>query len=103
MLTKILLAEEIAQVKEAIPWARCASGNVWLTLWDITSLPSLILAGGVTPDCCVVVRIPAEVVFAHVFELVLVGFLYSPVLAIFSRHCFVNLTLVVFSITSLTI
>ena len=24
-----LLAEEITQVKEAIPWVRCASGNVW--------------------------------------------------------------------------
>ena len=24
-----LLAEEIAQVKEAIPWVRCASGNVF--------------------------------------------------------------------------
>ena len=25
-----LLAEEITQVKEAIPWVRCASGNVYL-------------------------------------------------------------------------
>ena len=26
-----LLAEEIIQAKEAIPWVRCASGNVFLT------------------------------------------------------------------------
>ena len=26
-----LLAEEISQVKEAIPWVRCASGNVRLS------------------------------------------------------------------------
>ena len=29
--TGILLAEEITQVKEAIPWVRCASGNVSLS------------------------------------------------------------------------
>ena len=30
MLTKFLLAGEITLVKEAIPWVRCASGNVLL-------------------------------------------------------------------------
>merc|ERR1719187_411165 len=47
--------------------------------------------------------IPAEAVLAHIFELVLVGFLHRPVLTLFSRLCLVHLTLVVFSITSLTI
>ena len=29
LVSFFLLAEEITQVKEAIPWVRCASGNVW--------------------------------------------------------------------------
>ena len=74
-----------------------------LTLWDIAGLPSLLLIRGVTPDHGVVVRIPAEVVFAHFFELVFVGSLFRPVLAIFSRHCLVHLAFVAFAITSLTI
>ena len=74
-----------------------------LTLWDVAFLPSLLLICGVTPDHGVVVRVPAEVVFAHFFELVFVGSLFRPVLAIFSRHCLVHLAFVAFSITSLTI
>ena len=74
-----------------------------LTLWDVAFLPSLLLIRGVTPDHGVVVRIPTEVVFAHFFELVFVGSLFRPVLAIFSRHCLVHLAFVAFAITSLTI
>ena len=74
-----------------------------LTLWDVAFLPSLLLICGVTPDHGVVVRISAEVVFAHFFELVFVGSLFRPVLAIFSRLCLVHLALVVFSIICLTI
>ena len=73
-----------------------------LTLWDITFLPSLLLIRGVTPDR-IVVRISTEVVFAHFFELVFVGTLFRPVLAIFSRLCLVPLALVVFAIICLTI
>ena len=74
-----------------------------LTLWDVAFLPSLLLIRGVTPDHGVVVRIPAEVVLAHFFVLVFVGSLFRPVLAIFSRHCLVDLAFVAFAITSLTI
>ena len=74
-----------------------------LTLWDVAFLPSLLLFGGVTPDHGVVVRIPAEVVFAHFFVLVFAGTLFRPVLTIFSRLCLVHLALVVFAIICLTI
>ena len=37
-----LLAEEITQVKEAIPWVRCASGNVF-TLSVVFSLLIFVL------------------------------------------------------------
>ena len=33
--TGILLAGEITQVKEAIPWVRCASGNVFCQNCDL--------------------------------------------------------------------
>ena len=33
-----LLAEEITQVKEAIPWVRCASGNVYVSRVRIACL-----------------------------------------------------------------
>ena len=33
-LAFFLLAEEITQVKEAIPWVRCASGNVSHVVWN---------------------------------------------------------------------
>ena len=36
-----LSAEEITQVKEAIPWVRCASGNV---LWKVVSSQKLVLS-----------------------------------------------------------
>ena len=71
--------------------------------WDLAGLPSFLPVYGVTPDPSVVVRISAEVVFAHFFELVFVGSLFRPVLAIFSRLCLVHLALVVFSIICLTI
>ena len=40
--TFFLLAEEITQVKEAIPWVRCASGNVF-TLSVVFSLLIFVL------------------------------------------------------------
>ena len=36
-----LLAEEITQVKEAIPWVRCASGNVLETPCTQNIIPSV--------------------------------------------------------------
>ena len=33
-----LLAEEITQVKEAIPWVRCASGNVFFCMIHYSTL-----------------------------------------------------------------
>ena len=33
-ILNLLLAEEITQVKEAIPWVRCASGNVYVDQAD---------------------------------------------------------------------
>ena len=34
------LAGEITQVKESIPWVRCASGNVWVSIWHCQKVQS---------------------------------------------------------------
>ena len=41
MQVAFYLAGEITQVKESIPWARCASGNVFWYLWQISHLHNI--------------------------------------------------------------
>ena len=71
--------------------------------WDLAGLPSFLPVYGVTPDPSVVVRISAEVVFAHFLVLVFVRFLICPALALFPRCCLRHLTFVPFSSSRLTI
>ena len=71
--------------------------------WDLAGLPSFLPLHGVTPDPGVVVRISAEIVFAHFLVLVFVRFLIFPALALFPRYCIRHLTLVPFSSARLTI
>ena len=45
-----LIAQEITQVKEAIHWVRCASGNVFRTFIGDNS-PSKVYSGLLAPLC----------------------------------------------------
>ena len=84
-----------------ISWIFYMSGSS--AFWDLAGLPSFLPVYGVTPDSSVVVRISAEVVFAHFLVLVSVRFLISPALALFPRRCLCHLTFVPFSSARLTI
>ena len=84
-----------------ISWIFYMSGSS--AFWDLAGLPSVLPVYGVTPDSSVVVRISAEVVFAHFLVLVSVRFLICPALALFPRRRLCHLTFVPFSSARLTI